>query len=229
MIVHVTVRGASIKISCGNGRQTIRWLGSVVQARIEQYGVLRKSYEQDHYIVTEIRNTDGQLLNPADLICEHAASDTLSVTAIVASSFPVDEWEIPEMGEWLKAATIKSKTGQHWVSEIEAWRESLKTFTAAQNAGEDAEKNILVHKAHPPSSSLIQIGFDFSESEINAAFDLDWTIMKWDWLLPSELLKSQLGDVLKSNYAMVCNLFTHYCGTGQGKSRQSNPTTPRSD
>lgn len=216
MIVNVKVQDSNIKVSCGNGRQTFRWLGSVVQARIKQYGVLRRKYEEDNYIVTEIRNAEGLLLNPADLICEHTASDTLSVIAIVSSSFPVDEWEIPEMGEWLKGATIKSDVGQHWVSEIEAWRESLKSLNAAHNSGEDIETNILVHKAHPPSSNLIQIGFDFSESDINSAFDLDWTVMKWEWLQPSDLLKNQLGDALKSNYAMICNFFTHYCGIGQG-------------
>jgi hypothetical protein len=216
MIINVKVRDATVKISCGNGRQTIRWLGSVVQARIKQYDVLRKNFEEDNYIVTEIRNADGLLLNPADLICEHASSDTLTVIATVVTTFPVDEWEIPEMGDWLKGATIKSKTGQHWFSEIEAWRDSLKSLQAAQNAGEDVETNILVHKAHPPTSSLIQIGFDFSESDINSAFDLDWAVMRWDWLQPTELLRNQLGDALKSNYAAICNVFTHYCGVGQG-------------
>lgn len=223
MIVYVKVKDASVKISCGNGRQSFRWLGSVVQSRIKQFGVLRNKFEEDNYIVTEIRNAEGQLLNPDDMLCEHATSDTLNVTAVVASSFPVDEWEIPEMGDWLKGAYVKSKTGQHWMSEIEAWRESQKSLKAAQNAGEDKEANILVHKAHPPSSNLIQIGFDFSESDINSAFDLDWAVMRWDWLQPSELLRSQLGDTLKSNYAFICNFFTHYCGVGQGEeSNRSN-------
>jgi hypothetical protein len=227
MIINVTVKDAVVKISCGNGRQSIRWLGAVVQARIKQYGVLKNKFEEDNYIVTEIRNADGQLLNPSDLLCEHTPTDTLNVVATVASSYPVDEWEIPEMGDWLKSAYVKSKIGLHWTSEIEAWRESLKTLKAAQEAGADKETNILVHKAHPPSSNLVQIGFDFSESDINSAFDLDWAVMKWDWLQPSELLKNQLGDALKSNYAMVCNFFTHYCGVGQGNHTSTHRTFRR--
>ena len=216
MFVHAKVRDATVKISCGNGRQSFRWLGSVVQSRIKQYGVLKNKFEDENYIVTEIRNMDGQLLNPMDLLCEHADSDNLNVVATVVSAFPVDEWEVPEMGDWLKEAHVKSKTGHHWMTEIEAWRDSLKTMKAAQSNYEDKEVNILAHRANPVSSNLIQIGFDFSEADIYSAFDLDWSIMKWDWLQPSELLKNQLGDALKSNYAIICNFFAHYCGVGQG-------------
>jgi len=216
MIIKVKVQGATITISCGNGRQTFRWLGSVVQARIKQYGVLKNRYEEDNYIVTEIRNGNDQLINPADLLLEHAGSGTLEVTAIVTSHFPVDEWEIPEMGDWLKGAHVKSKIGSQWMSEIEAWRGSLQNMKDATNRGEGQESNVLLHRAQPQTSNLIQIGFDFTESDINSAFDLDWSVMKWDWLQPTELLKNQLGDVLKRNYASVCNLFAHYCGVGQG-------------
>jgi len=73
-----------------------------------------------------------------------------------------------------------------------------------------------LHRAQPQTSNFIQIGFDFTESGIDYAFDLDWSVMKWDWLQPSELLKNQLGDVLKQNYTSLCNLFAHYCGVGQG-------------
>lgn len=216
MIIKVKVRDAVINISCGNGRQTFRWLGSVIQSRIKQYGLLKNRFEDENYIVTEIRNRDNQLLNPADLLVEHAEGSNLEVIAIVASSFPVDEWEIPEMGDWLKGAHIKSKIGSQWMSEIEAWRDSLKTMKDATNRGEGHESNVLLHRAQPQTSNFIQIGFDFTESDIDSAFDLDWSVMKWDWLHPSELQKNQLGDVLKQNYASVCNLFAHYCGVGQG-------------
>ena len=215
MIIKVKVRDAVINISCGNGRQTFRWLGSVIQSRIKQYGLLKNRFEDENYIVTEIRNRDNQLLNPADLLVEHAEGSNLEVIAIVASSFPVDEWEIPEMGDWLKGAHIKSKIGSQWMSEIEAWRDSLKTMKDATNRG-GHESHVLLHRAQPQTSNFIQIGFDFTESDIDSAFDLDWSVMKWDWLHPSELQKNQLGDVLKQNYASVCNLFAHYCGVGQG-------------
>lgn len=215
MIINVKVKDATVKISCGNGRQSVRWLGSVVQSRIKQYGVLKNRFEDDNYIVTEIRNTDGHLLNPADLLCEHSDSGTLSVTAIVATSFPVDEWEIPELGDWMRNAHVKSTVGMQWVTEIEAWRDSLKTMKQKKNT-DGHESNILLHRAQPPSSNLVQIGHNFTESDIDSAFDLDWSVMKWDWLQPTELQKNQIGDVLKSNYAVVCNFFAHYCGVGQG-------------
>ena len=218
MIIKVKVLNSTINISCGNGRQTVRWLGSVVQARIKQYGVLKNRFEDENYIVTEIRNGEGHLLNPADLLFEHAKDGSLEVTAVVTSSFPVDEWEIPELGDWLKSAHVKSKIGSQWMSEIEAWRGSLKAMNNVNSSrGEGQESNVLLHRAQPQTSNLIQIGFNFTDVDINSAFDLDWTIMRWDWLQPSELLKNQLGDVLKRNYSSVCNIFAHYCGIGQGK------------
>eukprot|EP01032_Pedospumella_encystans_P030511 gene30511-34441_t len=157
MIIKVKVRDAAINISCGSGRQTFRWLGSVIQSRIKQYGLLKNRFEDENYIVTEIRNRDNQLLNPADLLVEHAEGSNLEVIAIVASSFPVDEWEIPEMGDWLKGAHIKSKIGSQWMSEIEAWRDSLKTMKDAANRGEGHESNVLLHRAQPQTSNFIQI------------------------------------------------------------------------
>ena len=216
MIVNVKVYDANVKISCGNGRQNFKWLASVVQARIKQYGVLKHRFEKDTYIITEIRNTSGQLLNPADLLCEHAPSGNLEVTAVIATSFPVDEWENPEMGDWMRSAFVKSDIGVNWVTEIEAWRDSLTKMKASSKGEGGQDANIMLHRAQPQSSNFIQIGFDFTETDINSAFDLDWSIMKWDWLQPSELLKNQLGDVLKTNYALICNIFAHYCGVGQG-------------
>jgi hypothetical protein len=220
MIVTVKVLDETVKVSCGNGRQNFKWLGSVVQSRIKQYGVLKNKFQEDHYIVTEIRNTDGQLLNPLDLLTEHAIGDNLSCTATVVSSFPVDEWENPEMGDWVRIANVKSEIGMNWANEVQAWRESVdkvkKSSSAKADGSTETSSNMLLHRALPPNSNLIQIGFDFSQSDINSAFDLDWSVMKWDWLQPTDMQKSLLGDVMKTNYALVCNVFAHYSGVGQG-------------
>jgi hypothetical protein len=66
-----------------------------------------------------VRNRSGELINPADRLYEHAIEDasgpgagksvcTCEVTAIVATSFPIDEWENPHMGEWMKNAVVNT-------------------------------------------------------------------------------------------------------------------------
>ncbi|KAJ1437193.1 hypothetical protein B484DRAFT_392916, partial [Ochromonadaceae sp. CCMP2298] len=189
MIIEVKVKDQNVSISVGDGKQTFKWLASVVQARIQQYGVLKSRFENDNYIVTEVRNKSGELINPADRLYEHADLGKCSVTAIVATSFPVgmtaftvfitvfitvftpvftvsitiftvftvftvftlsitvfnvfitvftvfitvftvDEWENPQMGEWMKSAVVKSGVGANWHSEIDAWRDSYAAGSA---------------------------------------------------------------------------------------------------
>lgn len=220
MIVNVAVKDKSIKVSVGDGKQTFKWLASVVQSRIAQYNLLKNHYEKDSHIVTEIRNHAGELINPGDCIFEHYGPSGLNVTATISTSFPIDDWENPDMGDWMRVAYIKSEIGQHWATEMEAWRDSLRRMKELQGSTGDAAdshmNNLIVQRAMPPPSNLITIGYNFSESDINSAFDLDWGTMKWQWLKPTDHEKSALGDVLKSYYSLVCNLFAHYCGTGQG-------------
>lgn len=217
MIVKVQVCNKQIRISVGDGKQTIKWLAAVVQARIQHFGLLRTAFQEKNHLVTEIKNTVGELLDPKDSIYEHATGDILAVIATVVNSYPLDEWENPEMGDWMKSAFVRSSAGVSWANEIEAWRTSLERVKASNAEAGSHEGNIIVQRTQPQASNLIQIGFDFTESDINAAFDLDWGVMHWEWLSPSEHRKNQLGDVMKTHYALICNLFAHYCGKGQGE------------
>jgi len=219
MILEIKVKDKVVKISVADGRQTFKWLATVVQARVKQYGVLRSSFEKEDYLVTEIQNSDGEVINPSDRLFEHFVEGTGNpqFTAVVATTFPVDEWDNPHMGDFMRTSLVHSEVGVHWVNEIEAWRDSLHKMDDSHYRGErgQANTNIMLQRAQPASSNLIQIGFDFTSEDIESAFDLDWSTMKWDWFHPSDLLKSQLGDVLKRHYALVCNVFAHFCGIGQ--------------
>lgn len=218
MIVKVKLFDTSFDVSVGNGHQTFKWLASVIQGRINSNKMLLKKIGNASYIVTEIRNTFDELLNPADMIFEHSGPNGLVVTAITSTSYPVDEWENPDPGDWMKGAYVQSKAGKHWTIEIDAWRESLKQLKAAHN-GEDVDYDKLLTQRFEPQSTttFIKIGFDFSESDITSAFNLDWNNMKWSWLKLSESERNATGDTLKKSYAMICNVFAHYCGIGQGK------------
>ena len=218
MIVKVKLLDTSFDVPVGNGHQTFKWLASVIQGRINSNKMLLKKIGNASYIVTEVRNTFDELLNPTDMIFEHSGPNGLVVTAITSTSYPVDEWENPDPGDWLKGAYIQSKAGKHWAIEIDAWRESLKQLKAAHNGDTEVDYDKMLTQRFEPQSTttFIKIGFDFSESDIASAFSLDWNNMRWSWLKLSDSEKNATGDALKKSYAMICNVFAHYCGIGQG-------------
>lgn len=217
LVVEVQIAHSKVlKISCGDGQQSIKWLASVVQSRIKDNQLFRNNFEEENFLVTEIRNAEGELLNPDDRIFEHVVDNKLGVSATVVSNYPVDEWENPEVGDFIKVANIKSDIGSNWVNEIEAWRNSLQKIKTTNTLGL-YNNNVLSPRMRQveSTSTLIKIGHGFSEEDIISAFELDWSSMSWGWLNPTEYQRNVLGDTLKRNYSIFCNIFAHYCGQGQ--------------
>jgi hypothetical protein len=117
---------------------------------------------------------------------------------------------------------------QNWAKEMEVWRQNLQDIKSNPNDPfgfmSDATKSInynttlLAAKATPQSARLIKIGFDFTDADVELAFNLDWQIMDWTWLGSSlnEHSRVKLGDVIKLNYSLICNIFAHYAGVGKG-------------
>lgn len=221
MKVKVLVRGLELEISCGDGKQTFQWLVAAIQGRLRTFQTLRTVLDSDHYIVSEIRNLNDELINPRDKLYEHAGVSGLTVKATIDTTLSVDEWENPVMNEWQQAAYLHSAVGQHWSKEIEIWRinlAKLKDSTPATKGSEvDFNTSLLAQRVMPQTSQLIKIGFDFSQEDLESAFHLDWKVMFWEWIPLGELQKSRVGDILKSNYSLVCNIFAHYAGTGKGR------------
>lgn len=205
--VNVKVKDSEISIPCGDGKQNFKWLALVIQERIKSDSSLLKKYDTASLIVSEIRNIFGELLNPNDLIVEHFGPTGLSVTAVLSSKFPLDQWETPEIGHWYKSAYVKSSTGKYWNSELDAWRATVKNEMDSSKKKEEVRR-----------TTFIQVGFDFSAEDVSAAFDFDTKKMQWEWLLAEsvEVNMSKLMDVLKSHYLLICNIFAHFCGFGQG-------------
>ena len=85
--VKLSVNGAVIPIACGKGEQTFKWLASVIKFRLQQH--IKDSFEKTDYIVNEITNVDGELLNPNDRLFEHEFDGSLSVTAMLVRVYPV--------------------------------------------------------------------------------------------------------------------------------------------
>lgn len=206
VVVTVKLREVTISIPCGSGKQNFRWLASTIQTRMKENEKLRKNYDIDNCIVTELRNHLGELLNPKDLIEEHSGPSGMNVNAVISAKFPLDEWENPEIGPWMKGAYLKSAHGQYWNSELEAWRINVKNSL-------DQSSDPMLSRG----SSFVQVGYDFSKEDIRMAFDLDTKNMKWISLKQygdAQIIK--VIDVLELHYALICNIFAHYCGMGRG-------------
>lgn len=217
--VEVKVQGApDFAISCGDAKQSIQWLASAIQTRLRTFHLMRKSLETDHYIVSEIRNNNGELINPKDKIYEHMEENNkLTVRATLATTYPVDDWENPAMNDWMQAAYLHGNASQHWAKEIEAWRYSLEQVKLSQSGNEvDNNVAVMAQKILPQTSQLIKIGFDFSKKDLELAFNLDWKVMRWSWIALNDQQRSTIGDILKTNYSLVCNIFAHYAGIGKG-------------
>lgn len=69
--VKVEVRGILLKIPVGNGTQSFKWLASVVQAKLQDKGTLRKIGFTESAFVSAIKNESGLLINPHDIINDH--------------------------------------------------------------------------------------------------------------------------------------------------------------
>jgi hypothetical protein len=116
----------------------------------------------------------------------------------------MDAWGNPVFGDWYYAAFVNSTTGKKWITEMEIWRDKL-------DRDPSLEPSVM-------ESNLIQIGESFSERDVETAFELDWYQMKWRWLgfSMSEQNMTALKSAFSRNYAILCHLFAHYCGYGQG-------------
>jgi len=205
MRVIVKVKDTEINIPCGDGKQSFKWLSLVIQSRLKENVQLRRKYDVEAFIVTEIRNIFGEMLNPKDLIQEHSGPSGLTVRAVVESKYPLDEWEYPDLGPWVKGAFLKSDIGNYWHSELDAWRSTVKKV---DESNQSHEQN---------GTSFIQIGFDFFSEDFKTAFDFDSKNMKWDWMKPiNDTHKIKVIDVFKAEYSIICKIFAHYCGFGQG-------------
>ena len=221
MIITVNVNGETFDVNVGEGKQTFKWLASVVATRAKTFKVLREDFEDDGFIVTGLRNGDGDLVNPIDTIAEHCSSgaDKFSVFADITTTFDSDEWGNPIRGEWMTAAYVRSSSSKIWSDEMTAWRERFgKSGSRNQTIATETDAPPLSPRLR---SSLIQIGDQFSPEDIETAFKLDFKQMTWAWLeaVPTTSL-TLLSDVVQSQYGLLCNIFLHYCGVGKGNCKE---------
>ena len=209
-----------ISLNVKEGHQTFKWLAQVVQARCTVTAA-----SSGARLVSSIANSKNELVNPRDMIAEHAEADgNCKVTATLVQSFPSDVWGNPVYEDWLAAANLRSELGMQWSSEMNAWRERLQA-SVVDSAGRPVITSGGATSSAAPAMSpvpggtgtaraagnfLIQIG---DEPDPESAFELDWSQMRWQWHEQHSEVAA-LRAVLRSNYDLVINLFRHYCGSG---------------
>ena len=200
MIINVHVKDKVLEVSLGDGEQSFRWLGLVVNARLKSSGVLKKSFEEECRNVLGFTNAEGNVLDPTKRICD-MVEDNESVFADVTDALQSDEYGNPMLTNWQVAAYVHSDLGVQYYSAMEAYRERKQ---------QDDEVEVVT------SSSLLYVG-DFTFEDITSAFELDWRQLNWDWLDISEgdFEYHELKTVLSEHYGLVCRIFSHYCGAGK--------------
>lgn len=200
MIINVHVKDKVLEISLGDGDQTFRWLGLVVNARLKSSGILKKTFEEECRTVQGFTNEEGNTIDPTKRISS-MVDDKANIYAQVTETLKSDEFGNPILTNWMISAYVHSDLGVQYYSAMEAYRER-------KQHDEDVEV--------VTSSSLLYVG-DFSLEDITSAFELDWRQLNWEWLgiSDSDFEYHDLKTILCQNYGLVCRIFSHYCGVGK--------------
>lgn len=201
-VVSVHLGSEIIKITVGDGVQTFKWLAGAVELRRGPKNAVR---------VTGFRNVDGELFNPIDKIFEHSIQEHLTVHADFEYALPIDDYGDPITSDWMQAAYVNSNYGVQWHTEASTWRGKLNDAIATEMEGEGKDV------------SLIQIG-DFSEADIESAFNLDWSKIRIPYHNHSGFVASnetaddinRIRSNLRKYYFILSNIFIFYAGYGQG-------------
>jgi len=203
-IVIVEANGEEVQVSVSKGDQSFKWLALTLQSRLrENQKSVRGAKTDAGCLVTGLLNNDGDLIDPRDLIAEHAiwVDNIWRCKAQTACVFPSDEWGNPIYNDWVAAAYLTRESNFRWTLEMDSWRNRLDAGQAIQDQGQKG------------SSSLIQIG---EAPDIDTAFELDWSNMHWKWLLLlTEVQKAALRAALNERYELMLAIFRHYCGGGE--------------
>ena len=199
-------------IKVGDGNQSIKWLSQVIQSRIKQDNILRNEHKDDGVVVTGIRNSSRELINPVDCIYEHSDPTGMTVYVDITKELPSDQWANPITNEWQEAAFLRNDMHIKWNTEMEKWRDA---YAPAKISKVDGASN----GTKSLSSNFIQIGEEFTSADIKVAFDLDWSTIVWNCLNPKQLSDTSQFKLLQStfheNYSVIYDLFNHYCGFGK--------------
>jgi hypothetical protein len=187
-----------VEMSLGDGRQTFRWLAKALEARLSVFKTLRDSNSADKCVICAFKNASGELLNPFDMIFEHAedGAEKVEVWAESQSKIEIDGNGDPVYPEWLSAAFVMSDEGRKWQSSISHFREN----------GHNAEA----------SSNMVQVGQVTDGQGAISAFNVDVSNLDFARLgMDKNMLMKVLAESLRPSYAAICGLFAHFSGSAE--------------
>ena len=133
--------------------------------------------------MTSIRNAEGEVINPLDMIIEHMlpGAPDVNFSADVVESFELNEHGIPNQTEWMTVAYVSSEHGQRYntAREKHSHAKTAQVETETQASGASNGSN----GSNGSNAFLTHIGLLDSDQAL-AAFDLDWSQQDWSTIFP---------------------------------------------
>jgi hypothetical protein len=211
MQVKIRILEREIVVEVGNGHQTVRWLAQTVQARIALKKLMRLEFAEEKLIVTAIRNASGDIISPYMEIAEAISDPSIPLKADVSDSTPTDEHGNPVLTQWTLDAYVKSVPGKNFFQGNKGWKRNPSRMRTPGTRGRSGAGGML------SADGLVFVG-NMSDSGVLTAFELDWPQIDWGFALQevSNDDMDRLKDGIMRCYDVICRLFQHYAGLGQG-------------
>jgi hypothetical protein len=211
MQVKIRILEREIVVEVGDGRQSVRWLAQTVQARIAVKKLMRLEFAEDKVIVTAIRNASGAIINPYMEIAEAVPDLSIPLKADVSDATPTDEYGNPVLTQWTQDAYVKSAAGKNFFQGNKGWKRNPSRMRTPGTRGRSGAGGLL------SADGLVFVG-NMSDSDVLTAFELDWPQIDWGFALQevSNEDMERLKDGVMRCYDVICRLFQHYAGLGQG-------------
>jgi len=199
-----------MNVSTGDGRQNFKWLASVVSERLRKVISTKLKVGDSGVVVVGFTDIHGDEIHPIDMIFEYVPQDanTASFIAKTVEQMPDDEYGNPIFSEFQEIAYVTRDETKRYYRELELWKHQTD-----KNIDYPEDKD-----GRAPSATLVYVG-QLTQQDLDAAYELDWQRMNWFWFGESatDRIMAVLKEIYKSNYSMICQVFSHYCGDGRAQ------------
>ncbi|RHY92346.1 hypothetical protein DYB37_000008 [Aphanomyces astaci] len=214
MQVTLAVHGLSFPVACGEGMQSIKWLGLVAAQRYAlmlPHGRCR-TREDAHskngfYLPSEVRNSEGDLLSPWSRIVE-CVREGETITIVLQHEVPVDDIGVPQLSSWAVSAFSNTTNQRVTDDDNDLIAADEKDDDVAAKKGGSVYSNLQgysssFHANHVKSGQFI------SQDELESAFYHDVARLALDEFVkdPKEKVKYQ---ILTRRFSMSGAEFNHF-------------------
>ncbi|CAK4086161.1 unnamed protein product [Aphanomyces euteiches] len=212
MQVTLAVHGLSFPVACGEGMQSVKWLGLVAAQRYAlmlPHGRCR-TREDAHskngfYLPSEVRNSEGELLSPWSRIVE-CCRENETITIVLQHEVPVDEIGVPQLTPWAISAFSKDNNVHDIVTDGDEENDDEKDSVQPNNGiySDMLGYSTAFHANHIKSGQFI------SQDELESAFYHDLTFLKLDDFVNDQRDKDDVEDILLKYYDCLVAIYKHY-------------------